>query len=292
MKIINVEQGSAEWHAFRKEHIGGSDAPIIMGVSPYKTRWELWQEKVGISEPKAANSPMRRGSDLEKFVRADIEDRLFCRLIPHVFVHDTIEFLSYSSDGYDEYNDILIEIKCGTRAEHEGVRRGIIPDKYYPQLQHALLVTGMQEIYYVSHNSGETIYSIVERDEAYISKMLVEHRKFHYCMDMEEGPEIDEVHRKSLKKEYITIDNPVFKELAFNWQLLQVSKKNLADREDELKKAIIEYCENENTKGFGITVTKVIKSGYVDYSMIEELKSVDLEKYRKEKGEYWKIECK
>ena len=34
----------------RDKYIGGSDIPVIMGISPFKTRWELLQEKAGLKE--------------------------------------------------------------------------------------------------------------------------------------------------------------------------------------------------------------------------------------------------
>lgn len=34
----------------RDKYIGGSDIPTILGINPFKTRWELLQEKAGLSE--------------------------------------------------------------------------------------------------------------------------------------------------------------------------------------------------------------------------------------------------
>ena len=45
MKTIDIEQGSKEWHDFRAKHFTASDAPAMLGVSPYKTRIELLKEK-------------------------------------------------------------------------------------------------------------------------------------------------------------------------------------------------------------------------------------------------------
>lgn len=44
MKLINLQQGTAEWHAHRARHFNASDAPAMLGVSPYKTRAELLRE--------------------------------------------------------------------------------------------------------------------------------------------------------------------------------------------------------------------------------------------------------
>lgn len=44
MQVHNLTQGSPEWHAYRREHFNASDAPAMLGCSPYKTRDELIAE--------------------------------------------------------------------------------------------------------------------------------------------------------------------------------------------------------------------------------------------------------
>lgn len=44
MKILNLVQGSREWLAHRVTHFNASDAPAMMGCSPYKTRSQLLRE--------------------------------------------------------------------------------------------------------------------------------------------------------------------------------------------------------------------------------------------------------
>jgi len=38
MKTLNLKQGTKEWHEHRNKHFNASDAPAMMGASPYKTR--------------------------------------------------------------------------------------------------------------------------------------------------------------------------------------------------------------------------------------------------------------
>ena len=46
-KIVSTENLSyEEWLQLRKRGIGGSDAAVILGISPFKSTWELWNEKV------------------------------------------------------------------------------------------------------------------------------------------------------------------------------------------------------------------------------------------------------
>ena len=46
--IDDLEQGSREWHAWRKGVIGASDAPKIMGENPWGSRSSLLDEKLGL----------------------------------------------------------------------------------------------------------------------------------------------------------------------------------------------------------------------------------------------------
>ena len=41
MKTLQLNQGSKEWHEHRSTHWNASDAPAILGCSPYKSRSEL-----------------------------------------------------------------------------------------------------------------------------------------------------------------------------------------------------------------------------------------------------------
>jgi len=45
MKMINLTQGSHEWHTHRAAYFNGSEAAAMLGISPYKTRDELLREK-------------------------------------------------------------------------------------------------------------------------------------------------------------------------------------------------------------------------------------------------------
>lgn len=47
--ILNSDE---EWKAERRKGIGASDAAAILGMSPYKTNVELWEEKVGLRIPE------------------------------------------------------------------------------------------------------------------------------------------------------------------------------------------------------------------------------------------------
>lgn len=61
----------------RDKYIGGSDIPVIMGISTFKTRWELLLEKAGIKENEfTGNQYTEYGHKIEPKIR-DYVNRLY-----------------------------------------------------------------------------------------------------------------------------------------------------------------------------------------------------------------------
>ena len=67
--ICRLVQGSAEWHQHRRKHRNASETPIILGVSPWQTPYQLWQIKLGLVEQEVTPA-MLRGTQLEPQARA------------------------------------------------------------------------------------------------------------------------------------------------------------------------------------------------------------------------------
>ena len=64
--IDDLEQGSTEWHAWRRGVIGASDAATIMGENPWASARRLMEEKLGLHRAFGGNAATREG----KAVRA------------------------------------------------------------------------------------------------------------------------------------------------------------------------------------------------------------------------------
>jgi putative phage-type endonuclease len=67
-EFVKAEQRSPEWHALRKGGITATDVTVIAGLSPYKTPYQLWCEKLGKVEPEPAGAAAQRGIILEDAV--------------------------------------------------------------------------------------------------------------------------------------------------------------------------------------------------------------------------------
>ena len=60
-----------EWLKARQKGIGGSDAASVLGISPWKTNVQLWEEKTGIKEPEdiSEKEVVRFGKESEAAIR-------------------------------------------------------------------------------------------------------------------------------------------------------------------------------------------------------------------------------
>jgi len=279
MKEIDLEQGSEEWLAWRRTKITASMAPIIMGVSPYRTKQQLWRELMGLDDTQPDNEAMRRGRELEPMIRRALEMKVGMELLPKVFQHSEYEWLSASLDGINMKERIAIEIKTVGKADHELALKNEVPKKYIPQLQTIMAVCDLDEILYCSFY-GEPIHFWVQRDQTYIDEMTPKLKEFWDSLQNFEEPE----------PQYKNMEtNEEWNALALQWTNLQCAKKDLLKIEEDTRSALISLSGNGNASGRGLKLTKVKKQGSVDYSSITELQGVDLDKYRKPGSEYWRI---
>ena len=185
-----MQQNTKEWLDLRKKKIGASDAPIIMGVSPWKTKYQLWQEKLNLIEPEPMNDSMARGKALEEKARACFEEKMGVKTPPHIAFHPTLDWMMASLDGYNYEHGILVEIKCGSRSDHDMAKVGLVPEKYYPQLQHQMEVIGVNLAYYLSFDGENSVVVEVQRNQTYIDQMIKEEKRFYDCMTNFTAPEL------------------------------------------------------------------------------------------------------
>ncbi|QBP09345.1 YqaJ viral recombinase family protein [Cupriavidus metallidurans] len=111
MNIVNLVQGTQEWLAHRANFFNASDAPAMMGVSPYKTRSDLLKEYATGIRPEP--SPMQQdlydeGHRCEALYRTIAESIIGDELYPVV---GTEGKLSASFDGLTMSEDDAYEHK-------------------------------------------------------------------------------------------------------------------------------------------------------------------------------------
>lgn len=112
MKIVNVKQGSPEWLAHRRQFNNASDAPAMMGCSPYKTRAQLLAERHSGMVAEVDEGTQRRFDDghrVEALYRPRAEAIIGEELYPVTGVSGK---LSASFDGLTMLGDQNFEHKA------------------------------------------------------------------------------------------------------------------------------------------------------------------------------------
>ncbi len=277
--LEDLQQGTPEWLSLRKTKITATDASIIMGASHWKTKIQLYYEKLSDSPPSPPNERMQRGIDLEPVARDLFILQTGILVSPKVVVKD---WAMASLDGIDYSGHHLVEIKCPGAKDHAVAVSGKVPDHYYPQLQHQMYVCDVEEMYYFSFDGVDGIIVKVVRDNDYIAKMIEEEKKFYECLMNKTPPEPSE-------GDYIERDDNIWEQCASKWRSVTNSIKELEKEEEELRKQLIFLSGESNSKGAGISLCQVQRKGNVDYSKIPELKNVNLDAYRKAGTSCWRI---
>lgn len=172
--IERLRQGSENWLEWRRNGIGASDAPAIMGENPWKTPDQVLAEKLGLSSCiNVSNSVMDRGSALEPEARRRYEKTFGVRVKPECVKSVTRDWLRASLDGLSHDTRLVLEIKCGESVYKFTASRLRPPRYYYGQLQHILAVTGYDSIdfwCYLPKHDG--IHVRVPRNERYIDHLI------------------------------------------------------------------------------------------------------------------------
>lgn len=147
MQIVNIIQGSPEWHEHRRTHFNASDAAAMLGISPYMSREELLKRMAtGIaSEPTPEQQRIfARGHAIEAACRPHAETVIGESISPVVGVSGK---LSASFDGITFGEDVIWECKTLNNALREvfGNTCASLPLHYRAQLEQQLMVSGAEK---------------------------------------------------------------------------------------------------------------------------------------------------
>jgi len=151
-----MQQNTPEWDALRKLKIGASDIPIILGVSGFMTPLDLYLKKKDLP-PRKPESDMEfiaaKGHYIEAKMRAEIELETGCDFPPEIRIHDQIDYLMASMDGFNEQWKMGIEVKYVGQDDYiavalwePGSSEPFPLPQYYPQIQQQYLCAGAKKM--------------------------------------------------------------------------------------------------------------------------------------------------
>ena len=151
MNIVSLAQGSPEWLAHRAQHFNASDAPAMLGCSPYKSRRQLLREvKTGLTPEvdAAAQKRFNNGHRLEALARPLAEDVIGEPLYP---VTGTNGRFSASFDGLTLAEDAAFEHKALNADLRAAFQTGAdLPLHYRVQMEQQLLVSGAERVLFMA----------------------------------------------------------------------------------------------------------------------------------------------
>lgn len=149
MKVLASRE---EWLKHRKNYIGGSDASAIIGLNGWKTNVQLWEEKTGLVIPEDISSKpyVQYGIGAEPIMRELFRLNYPQYKVEYVdnnsWLNDKYPFAAVSHDAW------ITEIATGRKGIWECKATEIVssmakekwsgrlPDNYFVQLLHSLLV--------------------------------------------------------------------------------------------------------------------------------------------------------
>lgn len=285
-----------KWLRWRHGGVGGSDAPIIVGVSPYMTKLELYEQKI-LPEPKEkeGNFVTERGNRYEPRIRARVSIDLEIEFGVALLSSELHPWRRVSLDGRSACGKKILEIKTAGKEDHESARQGKVPDKYWPQVQHALDVARAEVCYYASYHDPEwdekagvksDCLAIVEvrPDPEYMDKLFVAELDFWDCVQNRNAPAPSERDWKKLRG---------YADLAKQYA---AARARAAEVEAEVEKLRAELLAAAKEAGHprlvcgDLKLIQVTRAGSIDYSKVPQLKGVDLEPYRKAPVRSWRID--
>lgn len=285
----------AEWLEQRKKGIGGSEASMVLGINPWKSKLELWNEKV----TQQANIDTTKqlmfkvGRTLEPIIAEEYAKETGRKLEERPLkIHPRYPFILGNIDR-EIINDQnrrgpgILEIK--TKLARTNWHQDEIPIYYHVQIQHYL------ELYDYSWGSfaildlGVMRLSIIdiERDDELINRLLKEEIDFWNLVEKRIPPNVDGsiacqdfLREKYKVSEDITIDISDNKE-AIKWAaMLREAKRNLKAfdiMETDAKNHLMSIIGNaEKAIGNGFTVT---------WKAPKDKEVFDLERFKREHPE-------
>jgi putative phage-type endonuclease len=260
-----VGMNHLKWLEERRKGIGGSDAAVVLGLSKWKTPYQLFVEKTEGAED--FDSPaMEWGRRLEPVVRQKYADetgnQVFIPKETEILVHPVYDFMLANLDGVTG-NERVLEIKTSRTANGWGEpRTDEIPDYYQAQVQHYMAVTGFDcsDVAVLIGGSDFRIYE-VPRDDELIEIMIEREAKFWERVKSNNPPEpetLTDLQHKFGKSEAkkVQVTDEVLRAIE---QLKEV--KSLRKDEDALKAIVMDHLREADTLVDGETVLATWKSG-------------------------------
>lgn len=275
--IINLTQGSPEWHAHRAQYRNASETAIVLGDSPWTTPYQLWEYRTG-RKVQETTSAMARGSALEPLARQAYEALTGNIMQPLVLVEGDY---SASLDGLSFDGELLVEIKCPVKGKASSlwqqVSQGEIPAHYRWQLEHQFMVSKAQHGHLYVFDGSEGLLLEVTPNKDRWHAIHEAWNSFMRCIETDTPPPLTD-------RDRLIRSDAAWRTAAERYVQLKAECDAVTAKLDEAKATLLGLAHHPAESGCGVSVTRFWKQGAVDYKKVPELAGVDLNAYRKKGG--------
>ncbi len=182
--VMTVEQmkDREAWLALRNSGLGGSDAAIIVGMNPWKSRLALWAEKAGQKAPEdlSGNQRVYWGQKNEANI-ADWFTEVTGKQVRRRGMMRSCEhsWMLASVDREVIGEKAGLEIKTAGVDQAKAWKEDEVPDMYYLQCQWYMAVTGYERWYIaVLIGGNEAVWKVIERNQDQIDFLIKEGEAF------------------------------------------------------------------------------------------------------------------
>lgn len=279
-----MQQNTDEWLEWRRKGLGASDASIVMGVSPYKTRRQLWENKLKLRPDDGESFITELGHKFEPRARAKFAIENGIDLKSDIcMTHELFPWLRASLDGHCEKERVFAEIKMVGKVKMEWLKANRRPlDEHVPQVQQQFLVTKYERGFYIAYCLDEKKQTLVDyvafpvqADRKYIDKELFPALKdFWTLVETQVAPELEKRDEyEFVGPEIVKIEQDFLKAKAE----FDAAETKFSELQEKIKSLAATHARVRLGK---ITVTKSVTKGNVDYKSVPQLKGVDLEPFR------------
>jgi putative phage-type endonuclease len=168
--------GSPQWLEERRKGIGASDCAAVLGLSPWRSPYQVYLEKRGEVKDWNGNAQAEWGLLMEPVLRQFYSDATgrAVRLPDKILYAKERPYMLASLDGFTD-DERIVEIKTARSSKGWGEPgTSEVPDHYAIQVHHQMIVTGFEVADVVVSIGGGSpeIYEVPADKE--IQEMIIE----------------------------------------------------------------------------------------------------------------------
>lgn len=187
-KVSTAGWSREKWQSWRRkvQTIGGSDAAVVLGLNPYKSPYSLWAEKTGAVEPGdiSDKEAVRLGNDLEEYVAKRWTEKTGKKVCRKNAILSNPEYpFAHANIDRAVIGEPDAGLECKTTSSFEIIRKlraGDIPDSWYCQCMHYMMVTGAKRWHLAAVAFGAGFYAFtIVRDNEEISELARAEKAFY-----------------------------------------------------------------------------------------------------------------